>query len=311
MIGAPEIFENLNDLEATITKYRRNSSTLDTIASTLALTSLERRRDELKLALAAVSEKTLIDVCEYELIPAIEHRYPIRHVGEMIARFQDAVTAFFASIKENRAKPNATGNLEIIAGSTLNYGYSYSGSLGIVMYALNEEFLPSDSVLDQAVHEILSLTSETDLLAVRAKADRFGKAAIRSFYSWTKAQTDAGMALDIKWKRGSEIKESKLIQAEQLRVVQDIIKMAGDTHETSEMVNGLLVALNLTGKGYFKIVFPDLNRDEISGTLDKDFDRRQTHELPHRYEATLMGSFRSTLYTEDEDKPMWRLVKLI
>lgn len=51
MMGAAEIFESLNDLEATITDYRRNSSTLDSIASVLALKSLERRRDELKLAL--------------------------------------------------------------------------------------------------------------------------------------------------------------------------------------------------------------------------------------------------------------------
>jgi hypothetical protein len=200
--------------------------------------------------------------------------------------------------------------LEIIAGSTLNYGYSYSGSLGIVMYAFNEELLPSGSTLDQAVHEVLSLTGETDLVAVREKADRFGKAAIRSFYSWTKTQTDAGMALDIKWKRGSEIKEGKIIQPEQLRVIQDIIKMAGDTRESPEVVNGLLVALNLTGKGYFKIVFPDESRDEISGSLDPEFSRRETHELPHHYEATLIRSLRSTLYADDEDKPTWRLIQL-
>lgn len=45
-MGAPEIFDSLNDLEATITDYRRNSSTLDSIAGSLALKSLERRREE-------------------------------------------------------------------------------------------------------------------------------------------------------------------------------------------------------------------------------------------------------------------------
>ena len=309
-MGAPEIFESLNDLEATITDYRRNSSTLDSIASSLALKSLERRRDELKLALEALSERSLIDVCDYELMPSREGRYPIKHVGQTISRFQDAVTAFFAAIKDNKPKTNITNNLEIIAASTLNYGYSYSGSLGIVMYAFNEELLPNGSTLDQAVHEVLSLTSETDLVAVKEKADRFGKAAIRSFYSWTKAQTDAGMALDIKWKRGSEVKEGKVIQPEQLHVIQDIIKMAGDTRETPEVVQGLLVALNLTGRGYFKIVFPDESRDEISGSLDEDFNRRETHELPHNYEAVLIRSLKSTLYTDDDDKPTWRLVAL-
>ncbi|HAD24319.1 MAG TPA: hypothetical protein DCF61_01140, partial [Alphaproteobacteria bacterium] len=159
------------------------------------------------------------------------------------------------------------------------------------------------------VHEVLSLTTETDLAAVRAKADRFGKAAIRSFYSWTKAQTDSGMALDVKWKRGSEVKEERIIQPEQLHVIQDIIQMAGEKRETPEVVNGLLVALNLTGKGYFKIVFADESRDEISGSLDEDFSRKETHELPHHYEATLIRSVRSTLYSDD-DKPVWRLVSL-
>ena len=57
MMGAVEIFERLNDLEATITDYRRNSSTLGSMASTLALKSLERRREELGLALEAVRER--------------------------------------------------------------------------------------------------------------------------------------------------------------------------------------------------------------------------------------------------------------
>lgn len=198
----------------------------------------------------------------------------------------------------------------MISGSTLNYGYSYSGSLGIVMYAFNDELLPSGSTLDQAVHEVLSLTDETDLAVVREKADRFGKAAMRSFYSWTKAQTDAGMALNVKWKRGVEIKEERLIQPEQLHIIQDIIQMAGDTRETPEVVHGLLVALNLTGRGYFKVAFADESRDEIYGTLDEDFNRGETHELPHHYEATLIRTLKSTLYSDDDDKPAWRLVKL-
>lgn len=309
-MGTTEIFERLNDVEATITQYRRNSNTLDSIASTLALKSLEQRRDELKLALESVSEKGLIDVCDYRLIPPIRGKYPVKHVGQAIARFQDTVTEFFASIKEDRARSKPTKSEELISSSTLNYGYTYSGSLGIVLYAFNDELLPSGSYLDQAVHEVLSLTDETDLSVVRAKADKFGKAAMRSFYDWTKAQTDADMSLDIKWTRGDEVKEERTIQPSQLHTIQDIIKMAGDTRTSTEIVRGLLVAINLTGKGYFKIVFPDNSRDEIFGTLDDDFNRSETHELPHNYEATLSRSLNATIYSDDEDKPKWELVRL-
>ncbi len=310
MNGVTEIFERLNDVEATITNYRRNSSTLDSIASKLALKSLEQRRNELKLALTAVSERSLIDVCDYRLIPPVGGRYPIKHVGQVISQFQETLTEFFASIKENKPRSKSTKDDELISGSTLNYGYSYSGSLGIVMYALSDELLPSGSFLDQAVHEVLSLTDESDLSVVRAKADKFGKAAMRSFYSWTKAQTDAGMALDIKWKRGDEVKEERTIQPEQLHIIQDIIQMAGDTRKSVEVVKGLLVAINLTGKGYFKIVFPDETRDEIFGSLDKDFSRSETHELPHHYEATLSRLLKSTIYSDDDDKPKWELIQL-
>ena len=96
MIAVVEIFENLNDLEATIADYRRNSSTLDSMSSRLALKSLELRRDELRLALDFACEKSLVDVCDYRIVPTREGKYPIKHVGETISRFQDAVTSFFA-----------------------------------------------------------------------------------------------------------------------------------------------------------------------------------------------------------------------
>lgn len=303
------ICDRLNDVEATISDFNRDSPSRDSFAMRLALQSLERRRDELKEMLQVATEQGFVDVCNYRIIPAASGHYPVKSIGLSLATFQDTLTSFFASIRDDKPRAQMSKDPEILSASELNFGYSYSGSLGVVLYAFNDELFSGSSALDDSIRAIFELSTETDLEKVRANSEKYGKAALRSFYDWSKVQTDSNLSLDIQWTRGKEVKLEKTVQPEHLASVQDILRIARSTDDTPENVTGLLVALNVTGDGYFKMVFAERDRQEISGKLSPDFDRDESHEIPHRYTAKVMRTSTTSMYSDD-DKVTWTLISL-
>ena len=303
------LFERLNGVEATIAEATRDTSAPLSRGAEAMLRSLERRRDELREMADALAAERLIDVCDYRLVPNRLNRYPVREVGQSLSRFQDMVTSFFAAVRDNKARERAVYDNETIDASTLNLGYSYPGSLGLVMYVPNDQLLLTETDLDVAVSTIMGLVETETVGEVRGIADRFGKAAVRSFYVWSKAHTEADLSVDIKWQRGKEIKYARVVQPAELERVQGIIKVADKRDDSVNTYEGILVALNVKGQGSFKMAFPDPEMTDISGKLDKAFPQHRPHKVPSRYRATLRKITYTSLWSADE-RIEWELIDL-
>lgn len=304
------VFENINDIEATIAEIGRSMEAEPmSPAAKLMVQSLERRRDELKEMAEELAAERLVDVCDYAILPTELNRYPIKEVGQSLSGWQDTITAFFVPVREGKPRQRANYSDELQAQSTLNFAFSYQGSLGVVMYALNDQLLEADSDLDQAVAAIMSLVDTETVADVRQLADRFGKAAIKSFFDWSKIHTDADLSANIKWKRGKEVRFERTVQPRDLERVQGIIKIADARDDKTDTYEGVLVALNVTGQGFFKIVFADPNERDASGKFDESFDSQTKHPVPARYRATLRKIIYTSLWSSDE-RIEWELIDL-
>lgn len=305
------LFEQLNGLEATIAQASRaNEGEPLSPSAKLTISSLERRRDELKEMVAELAAERLVDVCDYRLLPKQLQRYPVKEIGQSLVRWQDAVTSFFASVRDNKARSRAVYSDETEQAATLNFGYAYQGSLGVVMYIPNDQLLLTETDLDVAVGAIMELVDTEGVAEVRRIADRFGKAAVQSFYAWSKTHTDSDTSAKIKWQRGNDVKLERLVQPQDLSRVQAIIKVADKREESSDAYEGVLVALNVKGQGSFKMAFPDPDMRDISGKFDERFDWQQPHHVPGKYRATLKKIVFTSLWSPDE-RVEWELMDLI
>jgi hypothetical protein len=303
------VFERLNGLEAIIAKAGREGDTPLTPGARAMLGSLEARRDDLRAMATAMATERMIDVCDYRLLPAEPGTYPIKEVGHSLVRFQEMVTAFFDSIRSNRPKERVTPDRETEKASTLNFGYAYSGSLGVVLYVPNDQLLPAESDLDIAVSTIVSLSEADSLTEVKATAGRFGKGAVRSFYNWSKAHSDSGISVDLKWQRGDEVKVARCIQPADLKRIEGLIEIAEKREEEIVETGGILVALNVGGAGSFKLASPDKDVANVSGKFDPDFKWQTPHNVPARYRATLRKITFTSLWASDE-RVEWQLIDL-
>jgi hypothetical protein len=301
------VFERLADVEATIAKVERNGGAAgDDFATQLAISSLEQRRAELKGLADELAEQELIDVCDYRILPNEWGRFPAKAVSGAISAFQDMFTAFFASVRENRPRHRAIFDADLVQASTLNIGYAYSGSLGIVMYVPSDQLFPSENDQDLAVQGIFQLAAQETSEGVKAIAEKFGRAPIRAFYEWSKVNIDYGMSSDVTWQRGTIKKSERLFQPEELAPIVEIIETYSETTEILETLTGILVALDVTRKT-FKISFPD--SPDIRGTFDENFNWKIPHKIPERYQAKLKKNITTQLWSENESTS-WTLLNL-
>lgn len=300
-----EVFDRLNDVEASIALFDRVDEV--TFADKMAIRSLENRRDELLELANELSESQLVDVCDYRIIPDFEGNYPVKSVGDALSAFQTTFTAFFAAIRENRPRVRAQYPADIVQSSTLNLGYSYAGSLGLVLYSLSDRLVTAEGDQDKAIDAMIEVVEDSSPESIKHVADQFGKAAINSFYQWSKVHVENGFSVDLKWKRGAEVKKAHLIQPTELRAVIDVIDKAVMSDEKAVELAGILVALDVTRRT-FKISFPDAA--DIHGAFAEGFDANAPHEVPGRYTAKLLKRTVSRLLDE-EPEVIWKLVDLV
>jgi hypothetical protein len=298
-------FHKMNGIEAAISKLEGSLTAEMSFFDELTLNSLELRREELKKIISEISKANCVDVCDYRIIPDGNGKFPIKSVSAILNNFQDMFTSIYGSIHENKARQRANFSHEIKNLSELNLGYSYSGSLGIVMYVESGEFLMENNQ-DRAIETIFELLDQDSVDGVRALAEQLGKAPLRHFYEWSRLHVENDFAVEIKWKRGDETKDEKLIQPADFRAVDSLFESVSAIEEDQETIRGNLIALD-TSRRTFKIA--NDRKKAISGTFDLNFDWKIPHEVPGRYDALLNRRVSRPIWSETENVS-WTLVSL-
>lgn len=288
----------LEQLERAIAKNPRDWS--------LAVTaeSLKQRYADLEKTFAVIAHADHLDVCDYRLIPEAESN-PIASIAKALTSFQDMLTVVFDAMK-NGPKIKARLSPDVIAGSTLDFGYAYAGSLGFVLTMPSERMLIGEADLDRAMRAVFEMAKAETPQQLAAYVRQVGVAGIRRLYAWSTAHAEYGLSADIKWNRLEEERGRVLVQKEELSRLRGIIDQASEEKSESHEITGELMGLDVSG-GSFRLAVP--GGDDVTGKVADTFDRGATYEIHGRYSAKLLKKSKIYYSTEREDE-WWEMIEL-
>jgi hypothetical protein len=274
----------------------------------LALTaeSLRHRQADLEDEFAFLANVNMLDVCDYRLIPAYNEDYPIISVTRALASFQELVTTVFDAYK-TQPKIRARFTADIVAGSTLSFGYAYPGSLGFVLTMPNERMLFGESELDRAIQTIFEMAKAERPAQLAAYVARVGVASIRRLYAWSQSHAEFGLSVDIRWRRQREDRARLVVQKEELARLREIIDQASEEKTEPFTVTGELIGLDIGSGNHFRISVP--LAEDVYGWISDSFDRASHYEIHGRFTADLIKRSKIYYSTEREDE-WWELVRL-
>ncbi len=294
-----DIREKLEDTHSAIARIREDlAAEPNDRRLALMLESLEQRRDSLETAFHKIANARQLEVCSYRLIREDDQAFlPIAVVGETLKAFQSWLTVVFDAIKSGpklRSRPAA----EIVQQTTLDFAYTFAGSLGVVFTVPSERDLFHNSELDRSVDGMFQMlrVHTSDELVQFARA--YGVSAVRRMYDWANNHSNYAVSVDIKWRRGEKIRNEILVQAPEAAHLCQLIDSTSDVTDEEITVTGKLVGGDTVTRN-FHMSFP--SADDIKGQMADDFTYVGDLTLEHLYKARILKRKIVRYATEEED----------
>jgi hypothetical protein len=292
-----DIQEKLQDTVAMLTALESDLARHpNTPALLLNYQSIEKRKRKLEAELSAAASALGLEVCSYRIIPDGE-RVKVAGLTSAIGEYQSLVSIFYDAVK-NGAKQIAALSAEAIRDTSFDFAYAFAGSVGFVFTLPNERTMFDNTHLDEAIRLIFEVSKAEKPSDILRFARKLGPAPIRVLYRWTESHVRSSFSAEIQWKRGSDIRQSMLIQgAEFQRLQQMLIETSDDTREEL-VVQAELVGADITRKTFH------LRMDQgpdIRGRFANAIGHSHTVELPKHYRATITKTTRIRYSTEEPE----------
>jgi len=302
-----DIRTKLQETNAAIAKLQESVAADPTdIALGLMLTSLERRQKSLESAFLRYADLEQIDVCSYRLIRDKEDEFPIGALGETLKNFQSWLTNVYAAIKTG-AKRSARVAGDIAQQSTLNFAYSYPGSLGFVFTIASERLLVGESDLDKAVDVMFRMLQARSSEELSTYAKNYGVPPIRRMYEWAENHVRFAISADIQWQRKDVLRNRIILQVPEAALLCNLIEAASDVQAEEVSVVGQLVGADvITQKFHIRVP----QGGDIEGSLGESFNVSEELVLNRSYSAEIVK--RTTIYyATEKELTTYELVRLI
>jgi hypothetical protein len=210
-----DIREKIEDTHAVIAKVRTDlgNEPQDT-RSAMLLRSLEKRLESLEMVFRKIANADQIEVCSYRLLirDSDDASFPIAAVGDTLRNFQIWLTVIFDAIKTGPKKRSRPA-IEVVKETTLDFAYTYPGSLGVVFTIPNQRDLFDTSAIDQSIDVMFKMLHVNTSAQLADFAKAYGVSAIRRMYDWANNHANYNVSADIKWRRGETTKNETLIQS--------------------------------------------------------------------------------------------------
>jgi hypothetical protein len=266
----------------------------------LAITaqSLRQRQIDLEKEFAFLTNTNLLDVCDYRLIPPANGEYSVASITKTLSAFQDLVTTIFDAFKTT-PKIRARVGADVVEASTLNFGYSYPGSLGFVLTMPNERLLIGDSELDRAFVTIFEMAKAQRPEQLLAFVGRVGVAGIRRLYAWSRSHAEYGLSADIRWRRQEVERARVVVQSQELTRLTEIIDQASEEEIERLTLDGTLEGGDQQTRR-FHMSFP--GADDVVGQMGEAFAiAPEALVLGRCYRAELVKRTVISLSTDQQD----------
>jgi hypothetical protein len=269
-------FATVSRLEEAITR-----APLDR-ALQLNLSAMRKMAAQAEQQLLNLSERQQVEVCNYRLVPTSDENYGLPYVSESMLEYQNLFSQIYDA-KKNGKKTNAVINKEVLQESILEFGYSYSGSLGIVLLRQGSRDLFAGK-FDEAIDALYDVMDIKDQHDVRDVAQNLGLAVVKRIHDWSEANYKGGFAADVRWTRSDGRQLGRMVERDRMASIVSIIATTSDKTIEEKPVFGLLVGIDLKA-GTFHFVVPD--GQDYRGTLGSDFPRDQVVRVGKSYLARI------------------------
>ncbi|MGJ5070046.1 hypothetical protein ACQR18_30810 [Bradyrhizobium oligotrophicum] len=255
-----------------------------------AMNKLARKSQQ---QLFALSETHHVEVCNYRLVPERAESYALPFVSQSLLSFQYLFTQIYDSFK-NGPKPYATYGQEAFNESLMEFAYTYSGSLGVVLLAQSDKDFFSGN-LDKSIEALFEVVDIDSRDTVRDIAKTLGNAVIKRLHDWSQANIRGGFAADVRFNRSDGRHLGEMIERRRLENIVSIIQATSDEKTAERQVTGMLVGGDIQS-GSFHFVVP--NGDDFRGKLAKEFSKDTEMTLGKSYRARIRETTKLTYATE-------------
>lgn len=301
-----EIQEMLQDTNATLARLDE-ALVADSSSAALQATgrSLQKRQQSLESQFAASAADQGIDVFTYRLFGS-NGNPSILSLATALVDFQTLITVVYDAIKSSVPKIRTRVSAESRLETALNFGYSYPGSVGLVLTIPNERLLIGESNLDKAVEAIFALAKATEPSKILEFAKQLGPASIGAMYKWALDLDQSGLGADIQWRRGQSVRAHLMAQRPELEQLHQVIGHTSDETIEELLVDGLLMGADVNSKSFHIQIE---SGEHIRGSFIDAISPSQTVELPKRYRASIRRTV-TFRYSTEQEKISYHLLRL-
>jgi hypothetical protein len=302
-----DLQEKLRDTSAAIAQYERAVAKGSSPSVISGLRSLKNRLSTLEAEFLNIAKRVGVDVCSYRLFSDDVLRPAAAGVFSVIGDFQELFSTVYSAIKDG-PKKRAAITPDVAEASAFRFGYSFSGSVGIVLTLDNEQLLFT-STLDEAMDKVLELAQSRHPEQVLIASRTLGQPAIKAMQHWASDHIKIGMGADIEWRRGQEVRSRLLIQLPELKVLSAVLEEAAEPIEVIVVLPGKLVGTETETSRRFH--FQTDAGEDLRGAYSADAisDSRPV-TMPARYMATFRKTFKKIVATDEEQNANYYLLKL-
>jgi hypothetical protein len=301
-----DLFSEMREIEAELRRLEEAVAQHPQYESlTLDLLSLQKRQNQLRQEFEEVTNEQQVDVVNHLLQPGSHAKVSLRALTSTLDRFQAAISTTLDAVK-NGIKQRGRLAPGIAELSSFDFGYSFDGSVGIVLTIPNDRLLFGESDLDRAIELFFAAAKAESREQLLEFAKAAGIPAVRRLYEWSQAHTTNNVSADIQWRRKDAIRSRVTVEPPTLERLEEIIEETSDVSTEAVTVVGKLVGLD-TALKTFHLESP--GSEDVKGGWAEAFVYSRNFALDEIYKAELVK--RSIVYyAYEREDTHWELVRL-
>lgn len=240
MSNVLQIQDKLRENTALIARLEKSLAVHQSRETAASLRSLYKLNHVYEEEFKATAAADLVDVISYRIFDGLKQP-TMALVGKALDSFQTLYAVMYAAISSGKSKPTAYLSPEVVANTSFQFGYTYSGSLGFVFTLPNEKLLFGETKLDEAMATLFILAKSDSTETIRDFGRKFGLAPVRAIYRWASALTPSYVGIDIRWQREDFVKGEILLQPAEVQALKDWIEATSDLETSENDIAGVLL----------------------------------------------------------------------
>lgn len=301
-----ELSEQLRDVGALIIEHERALASHVTPSLSASLRSLKKRMTRLEEDFAAVAARSGVDVCRYRFFADFV-KPTVPPVAGALVEFQTVLTLAFNAIK-NGPKQVARVTPDVEQQTIFGFGYSFSGSLGIVLTFDNKQLEVVESAMDQAMAAFFQVAKAKSVAEVASQGRVLGAPTIRAINQWARVHAKFGLGADIQWVRGAVVKNGLSLESQEIADLVETLNATSFSETETITVDGMIGGGEHVKKQAFHFVADD--GTDYKGSYTDAISEEHPVQWPKRYRATIEKTTKVFYASDQEDKASCKLIRL-